>query len=413
LAVVLFAVQLLLSVALVAASALSRVALRRLSAESGDRLRFLVELRAPATTHRFAAYLARQLSLLGGCLVLEIGAAAAGWPHAAGFLVGAVVGVVGVEALLSRSLALYDPRAALRLTAPAVRVAHAVLYPLAAPLNLLLQRAAATSRPREEPTEEEQDEEVEAFIEVGESEGILGGQEGKMVRSIADLDETRVREIMTPRTDIVSIPIEFTVEEARRVVMERGHSRFPVFRGSIDNVVGILHARDLFHAWHTGQERAQVLEFLRPAHFVPETLTLAQLLEELRLRTQIALVVDEYGGIAGLVSLQDLVEQIVGEIRDEHDREDAQLVQDADGAWVVQGAAHVKELESLFGIDIGERAFDTVAGLVVAGLGRVPRPGEKLEAHGLRFEVLDADSRRIHRVRVQPAGVRDRIGTGR
>ncbi len=401
-ALLLLALELALSVALVAASALSRVALRRLGAESGGRLRFVVSLRTPPSTYRSAAYLARQLSLLGGCVLLGVTAWVADWPYPwiLGVIVGAVVGVVFVEGFVARGLALVNPRLALRLTAHVVRLVHAVLYPFVAPLNRVLWRISLRARDREDGNDEDQDEEVEALIEVGESEGILEGEEGRMIRGIADLDETRVREIMTARTDIVSLPVTAPIAEARRTMIESGHSRIPVFRHSIDNVVGILHARDLIRAWEEGKAEARILEYVRPAHFVPETLTLAELLTELRLRTQIAMVIDEYGGIAGLVSLEDLVEEIVGEIRDEHDEEEQRIQEQADGSWIVSGVVPVKELEDLFRIDIGEREFDTVAGLVVAGVGRVPRKGERLQAHGLQFEVLEADPRRVYRVRV-------------
>jgi CBS domain containing-hemolysin-like protein len=173
----------------------------------------------------------------------------------------------------------------------------------------------------EEEREEEQDEEVEALIEVGEREGLLEAEEGEMMRGIVDLDETLVRELMTPRTDIIALAAETTVKEARRAFLEAGHSKLPVYHESIDNVVGVLHSRDLFLAWDEGQEEGPVGQYLRPTTFVPETLTAAEMLAEMRQKTQIAIVVDEYGGTAGLVTLEDVLEEIVGEIRDEHDDE--------------------------------------------------------------------------------------------
>ena len=409
-ALLMFALELVLAVALVSAVSLSRVALRRLSAEAGDRLSFLEQLKAPPSTYRSTAVTVKQLSLLGGCLFVGLAAAAANWPHpwAVGLLAGAVFGAGVMEGLLARILALRDPRAALLVTARVVWLLHPLLYPLMGPLNRLLQGVSRSSS-REEVSEEEQGEEVDAFIEVGEREGILEADEGKMMRSIADLDETRVREIMTPRTDIQALPDDILVAEARRALIEAAHSRMPAYGGTIDNVTGVLHARDLFRAWQERREDAGIKEFLRPALFVPETLTVAELLAEMRLRTQVAMVVDEYGGIAGLVTLEDLLEEIVGDIRDEHDLEESLVLKQQDGSWLLSGVAHVKQLESLFGIEVGERDFDTVGGLVVAGFGRVPTEGETLRLHGLDFEVLQANRTRVYRVRIRRAA--DRSGT--
>jgi CBS domain containing-hemolysin-like protein len=182
----------------------------------------------------------------------------------------------------------------------------------------------------------------------------------------------------------------------------------PVYRDSIDDIVGILHVRDLVRAWEQGREAATIAGYVRPAFFVPETLTVAELLREMRVRTHVAIVVDEYGGVAGLVTLEDLLEEIVGDIRDEHETEEALVQQDSDGSWLVHGLAHVDELERIFGLTLEERDFDTVGGLVVSTLGRVPEQGESLEVGGLAIEVVHADPRRVYRVRIRPAGGPDR-----
>jgi magnesium and cobalt transporter len=147
---------------------------------------------------------------------------------------------------------------------------------------------------------------------------------------------------------------------------------------------------------------------VRPAVFVPETRTVAELLAEMRTRAHVALVVDEYGGFAGMVTLEDLVAEIVGEIRDEHDREDVTLQAAGGGAWLLSGAAHAEELERVFGVDLGERDYDTVGGFVTAALGRVPAKGETFEHRGLRVEIVDADPKRVRRVRVHAAGATEK-----
>ena len=403
---ILFLVDLALSVLLLSVTSLSRVALRRINQESGGRLQFLEEIKTIASIHRSAIHTVRQASLLGGIVLVAWTVDGAGLPYsgAAAVVVGAFVGVFLLETFVARLIALRDPRAAVRATAVLARPVYAVTYPVLAPVHAAFRRWGGEVHD-DEREGEEADEEVEAFIEVGEREGILEAEEGEMVRGIVDLDETRVREIMTPRTDLVAIAADAKVSDARRVALREGHSRFPVYQGTIDNIVGMLHVRDLLRSWEEGWEDAPVSGFVRPAVFVPETRTLSELLAEMRAGSHLALVVDEYGGLAGLVTIEDVLEEIVGDIRDEHDAEEAQVVPQADGSAIVSGLAHVEELESMFHVQFGDREFDTVGGLVTAALGRVPDAGETLEAHGLRIEVLEADLRRVFRVRVRPAGV--------
>jgi magnesium and cobalt transporter len=400
-----FAIDLGLSVALCAVGALSRVSLHRLSADVGPGLSFLSNMQDPLSRHRVSARLGRQLSLLTGTALLAASLRGAGFglPIVLGVGASALLVVLIGEGLLARGLALWEPRVALRWTAPLIRASGTLLYPIARPLTRALTGINHSQQLTEEQREEEQEEEVEALIEVGEREGLLEAEEGAMMRGIVDLDETLVREIMTPRTEIVALPVDTTVEQARQAVQEAGHSRLPVYRGSIDNVIGVLHARDLFRAWEEQSERATVASYLRPASYVPELLSAADLLSRMKLRSHLALVVDEYGGVAGLVTLEDLLEEIVGEIRDEHEPEEEELVQPGeDGSYLINAVTHVGELERLFGVEFEDRDFDTVGGLVVSTVARVPSAGEKVEVVGLSIEVLKADRRRILRVRVRP-----------
>lgn len=395
--------DLLLSVALVAADALSQVALHRLSLESNGRFAFFDEMQKPSSAYRSAAIILRQLSLLGATLCMAFAARGTGWsyPIVVAVVASAVLGVLLLENIIARSLALWRPRIALRLTAQVVRLAHLILFPVVEPLQAVYGKVELKNHLSDEEREEEQEEEVEALIEVGEREGLLEAEEGEMMRGIVDLDEKLVREIMTPRTGIEALPVEADVAAARKKLLETAHSRLPVFHGSIDNVVGVLHARDLFQAWEAGQDMQPVSQYLRPAAFVPETLSAAELLSEIRQKTHMAMVVDEYGGTAGLVTLEDLLEEIVGDIRDEHDQEEELARQEDDDSWIISAVAHVEELEDRFGIELGQRDFDTVGGLIVSSFGRVPLEGERIEALGLSFEVLEADPRRVHKVRVR------------
>jgi CBS domain containing-hemolysin-like protein len=416
-ALVLFLLEAGLAVALAAATALSRVALHRLGTENGERIAFVGGLRETASVHRIAAHLARQLCLLGGALLLVSGVGAAGWRHpvVTGIALTAVGAVLLLELGLARLIAVWDPRRALRGTAFLMRQAHWLLFPLARPLHLLLVRAGGLQNPTDEQRDEEQEEEVEALIEVGEREGLLEASESEMMRSIVDLDETAVREIMTPRPDIVALPVDADVDEARGLFLEAGHSRLPVYRESIDEVVGVLHVRDLLRAYADGEADESgepMAQWMREAMFVPETSSVAELLSAMRLKTHIAIVVDEYGGTAGLVTLEDLVEEIVGEIREEHEPGESLIRREPDGAWIINAAAHVEKLTELFGVEFDDRDFDTVGGLVVSELGRVPTSGEVLEVRSLKIEVLEVDLRRIRLVRIRPGAPAERAQAG-
>jgi CBS domain containing-hemolysin-like protein len=396
-----------LSVALTAIASLSRVALRRMSQEEGM-ARWLEDLRSSGNEYRIAAQLARQMSLLVAVLLLGFATDRAAIAHP--WILACAVGLSGIvlfDTWGARMLVQLDARRALRASVWLLPALRLVLFPVVAPLSALLSRTARVSVNGDD--EEEQEEQVEAFFEVGEREGILEADEGKMMRSIAFLDDTRVREIMTPRVDILSLSVDTSVADARAAMIAAGHSRMPVYRGSIDEIVGILHVRDLVRAWEQGREAATIAGYVRPAFFVPETLTVAELLREMRLRTHVAIVVDEYGGVGGLVTLEDLLEEIVGDIRDEHETEEALVQQDSDGSWLVNGLAHVEELERIFGLELPERDFDTVGGLVISTLGRVPEQGERLQVGPLGIEVVHADPRRVYRVRIRPVDGPDRV----
>jgi CBS domain containing-hemolysin-like protein len=246
-----FLLDLGLSLSLVSVASLSHVALRRMASEAGPRFAFLEDMQRPTSAHRTAAVLAQQLSLLSATALIALAAngAGLGLPIVVGLMAGAIFGVLLIQALLARTVALWRPRQTIRATAHLVRVAYFLLYPVVVPLQSLLTRIDANQQLSDEEREEEQEEEVEALIEVGERTGLLEAEEGKMMRGIVDLDETLVREIMTPRTAIVALDAQTAVEDARGTLLEAAHSRLPVYSGSIDNVIGVLHSRDLFQAW--------------------------------------------------------------------------------------------------------------------------------------------------------------------
>ncbi len=406
---VLVVLDLFLTVALVAGNALSHVALHRLDADLEGEDRFLLELNSPVSRYRTSAYFARQICLLGTCALLiaignlldiRLGLILA-------ILAAALVVVLLVEVLLARLIASRQAHSALRRLVPMLRVVRIVTLPFIGPVHLLLDRFGTAEPDDVSKLEEPPEEVVEAYFETGEREGIMEADEGRMMRSIVDLGDTRVREIMTPRTDIEALPFGATVGAARAALLHATHSSMPVFRDSIDSVVGILHIRDLIRAWDEGNDDEPVTPYLRPAFFVPETQMVDELLDRLRTTSNMALVVDEYGGVAGLVTMEDIFEEIVGDIRDEHDAEEDQIRRVDDENWLFNGLVHVGELEELFGIEFENRDFDTVGGLVVACLGRVPEVGETVLVQGLELKAEKADNRRVYQVRVRRAGGKD------
>lgn len=235
-----------------------------------------------------------------------------------------------------------------------------------------------------------------------QSEGAATAEDGRLLRSVVDFGDTLVREVMTPRPDVVAIRADATIDELRSLVREQEYSRLPVFRENLDNIVGLIVVKDLIQLDEPMSGTAAVTDIMRPAAFVPETKRVADLLREFQQkRFQLAMVVDEYGGIAGLVTVEDLVEELVGEIRDEYDLEAEPIVQEADGAFVFSAKVAIEEMTDRLGITIAQEGFETVGGFVLTHAGRVPAAGERFEADGVSVEVLEAERRRIHKVRVR------------
>jgi CBS domain containing-hemolysin-like protein len=273
------------------------------------------------------------------------------------------------------------------------------------PWTPLLRRLEVLEGPEEEPRpgeEEAVDEhEVQAFIGAGEDAGILEREDAELVASIVELSESVAREIMTPRTDVVALPVNAEFGTMERLFAESMFTRIPVFRDTLDRVEGVVHVKDVLKAV-AGGGRPTVGELLRPVLVVPETKPLRELLREFQsARQQLAVVVDEYGGTSGIVTLEDVLEEIVGEISDEHQRETPEVQKEGEGVYLLDGSAHVEVLEEIFGVEVGEVGFDSVAGLVLDRLGHMPRIGEHAGWQGLDLEVVELDRRRLRRVRVR------------
>src|SRR5512136_445541 len=239
------------------------------------------------------------------------------------------------------------------------------------------------------------EEEIQELMNAGEEEGLINEEENEMIRSIFALGDTVVREIMVPRTDMACVTADATVREVLTSIIACGHSRIPVFDGTIDNIVGLIYAKDLLKYWGMDESAVELKNILRPPYFIPESKNLEELLHEFKKkRIHIAIVIDEYGGTSGLVTIEDLLEQIVGDIQDEYDLEEEWLEEQPDGSVVVDARLPIEELEKHYEIEIEREKFDTVGGLIFFLTGRIPLAGEETETENLRLTVLDADERR-------------------
>jgi len=246
------------------------------------------------------------------------------------------------------------------------------------------------------------EEEIHEIITAGEEEGLINPRENAMIQSIFQLRETVVREIMIPRTDMACIDSSDTIQDVIAKILECGHSRLPVYEGTADNIVGLVYAKDLLKYWGMDASSCDLMKTLRSPYYIPETKNLEELLQEFkRKRVHMAIVIDEYGGTSGLVTIEDLLEQIVGDIQDEYDLEEERLLPQPDGSIVVDARLPVEELEEHFGIEVEREMFDTVGGLIFHLTGRIPRAGEEITTEDIHMTILDADERKILRVRIE------------
>jgi len=325
-------------------------------------------------------------------------------------LVGLVAGLIlaGIfRQLIPLFISARNPEGTLLFLLPVIRPFFPLMAFLADPFQKLFDRSRRKELDVENGTETDAEDNVgdlQALIDVGEAEGILEEQEGELIHSIIEFGDTRVSEVMTPRPDIVALPLNATVREARDAILESKYSRLPVYRDQMDNVEGIIYVRDLLQRWAEGKEDHRITALIRPVYFVPETKPVDKLLEEMqKAHVQLAMVIDEYGGVSGLVTVEDILEEIVGEIEDEDiaGEELEEIVEKSDGSFEVLGSTEIGKIERLFDLEIEADDFTTIAGLVINESGKVPLPGEQLTFRGLEVEVLEADERRISRLRVK------------
>jgi CBS domain containing-hemolysin-like protein len=339
----------------------------------------------------------------GAATVLIAQAVGVAGAHRVTFIIIAVAGFVIVcEVLLPLLIVGRDPERVLEILLPSFTPVTRMLGPMT---RWIARSVASQKRPPATPAAaeeaaEEATEVAKAYIDTAAEEGLIEGEERKLLQSIVDFGDTLVREVMTPRPDIVAVKAEATVGDLRALFREQEYSRFPVYRESLDNIAGFVFVKDLV-VLSASDDSRPITGLLRPVVVVPETKRVPELLKQFqRQQTQIAIVVDEYGGTAGLVTIEDLLEEIVGEIRDEYDVESEPIVDEGNGRFVFSGKVDIDEVAQRLKVQIEREGFETVGGYLMSHIGRVPTVGERFEIDGLLVEILDAERRRVNKVRI-------------
>ncbi len=400
-------------------SQLSDVSLRRLSGETEENLQsrsliFLREILENRPRFRFALSTAIQILLITFTVLITLFIFNSLQSRIELLLVSLIVALVSsviFRQFLPRLLTWKNPENKLLLLLPFVRPFYSLLTTLADPFHFFtkdnspIEPFVASNQQTDEEKEDFADD-IEALIKVGEAEGIIEEKDRLLIETMFEFGETRAGEIMTPRTEIVALPINSTVKAARDLIIEEKFSRLPVYRETIDNIEGVIYVRDLLNAWSDAKENMPIAKLLRPAYFVPETKSAADLLKSMQVsRVQIAVVIDEYGGVAGLVTVEDILEEIVGEIEDEDTEEEiTEIIEGEDKSYYdVLGSTEIGKIERLFDLEIEDDDFTTIAGLVTSEVGYIPKVGEELQFRGLHIEILQADEKRIHLLRLRRA----------
>jgi len=288
---------------------------------------------------------------------------------------------------------------------PAIRASLWLVWPFRVFVEGAETLARISEKESEKTDEQRTEEGIEALVEAAEEEGIIEPEQADLIEQVVEFSDKRVREVMTPRPDIVTISADVTLEELHTKFVETGFTRLPVFENTIDDIVGVAHAQDMLTIADADLPRRKVGDFMKPVLFIPETKVGSQLLKEMRKKGQtIAVVIDEHGSVAGIATMEDLVEEIVGEIGDETAEQVGDIVKEPDGAMILPGGLAISEVEELLGIQFGESAAETVttlAGLLSHASGKVPAPGDKIDLGGYRFEVLDANQTKVLSVRIR------------
>jgi len=392
-----FLAAFLLSLFHIVLGSLSKISLSRFleAREKGERARILAGFEETLLAVEFLRIVIILALVVYGFVVFDGVAARPIWL----FLAALAIYALFLD-IVPRLLVLAGKPVLLRLFLPAFPIVRVI----ASPLLLLSRNLLAREEQREEKEEDREasQEEIETFIDEATEEGIIEKGEDELLRNVVEFGDTVVREVMTPRAAMVCLRKDATIDNLKDLIIREKYSRVPVYKDRLDNVEGIVMAKDILEYSDDKHKGQPIDALIRPVAFVPESMPVADLLREFqKVKTKMAIVVDEHGGVSGLVTMEDVVEEIVGEIQDEYDTEEAQIVENGPLDFTVSGATEVEELEELFDTELADDDFITVGGLVTRHLGRLAHKGESLTVKGLVLEVLDVDQKKLKKVRIR------------
>lgn len=387
--------------------------LKELNGGASDKLQRLLDSRDRGIAACiFATHFCRVAMVLGGLLIAQ---GVTDWFKGSFFFAAIVVAVPIlllnlVFELIPKSYAVLHPH---RVCVLLYRIIEVVRVVFGLPALLVSGVAGLVTRrfggKASYTIENQTEEEIKSLVETAEESGEMEKDERELLHSVFEFTDTVAREVMTPRVDLDAMPIKSAPEDLVKLIQETGHSRIPLFEDNDDQIVGIIHAKDLLMAMLSSKGSVSLRKLMRPALFVPENKDLQELLAEMRMaRSQLAVVQDEFGGTAGIVTIEDIVEELVGEIVDEYDDERPAIETVANG-WLIDGKTHVDDVNSAIQSDLDSEEFDTIGGYVFGLFGRQPKHGESIDAEGYRFTVVETDGRRIGRLNVEPCSIPDSV----
>ncbi len=354
-------------------------------------------------------------SLLVGNNIVNISASALATKVATDLFQDAGVGIAtGIMTLLvlvfgeviPKNLAAAHAEGWAMFIAPFIQFISVILTPIVFLLTKLSDTVVRFSKKNEEEDPTLTEDEFKILVNVGQEEGVFDESESEMINSIMEFDETYVKAIMVPRIDIVAVDVDDTINDALRLIRDGGHSRIPAFEDSIDNIVGILYAKDIFEHLDADFNELKVKELIRDAYYIPETKKVSDLLNELRLKkVHMAIILDEYGGTNGLVTIEDLIEEIIGDIQDEYDVEEDLIVMHSDNQLIADARAPIGDVEEAFDIELDEEILedseaDSIGGLAFENLGGIPEVGDEVTVDRFHIRIADVSGRRITKVEV-------------
>jgi len=397
----------LLSVLESSISRLSRLSLKVLAEREKDaKFRLLEDVVEDRFLFVLPLKFGAQLSVITSAVLITWMFFTSDLPYAGGWAMAVMVAIIALfRQLFPRMITQSEPERVLLRLLPLFRRFYPLLCWLSAPLIILL-RISKASRENNHvaagPEEEASEEEIQAYLGVGEEEGIIEEEESRLIQSALEFGDRLVREIMTPRTEIVAIEETATIAELKDLIVSSKFSRIPVYREQLDQSIGVVYVRNLLSRLGDGAGDEPITSLIHKALFVPETKKVAELLKEMQRNAEhLAILINEYGSVSGLVTMEDMIEEIVGEIRDEDEPEKIDLADAGDGSYIVSGGAEIEDLEETLDVDFGDPDVTTVSGLVVSHLGKVPAVGEMVVLDGLSVEILSADRKRIQSMRVR------------